>query len=437
MGSRVEKVAVADLVPGLYVDRLDRPWTETPFPFQGFLIRDEDQVDTLRRYCKHVYVDLLKSDEVAEAERVTTVVDARKVDRTVPEALRATVPNLRAAEARRVAAPGATGTALGRPARSYERAHSVEQEVAVAEHIHAEAMHAARELILRLLEEGRLDLELARETVEPMMGSVLRNPDALIWLTRIKEHDDHGYQHAVACSVWGMAFARHLGLAQGAIYEVGLGCLLHDVGNTRLNGAMLDRHGSLTTTERAAMQEHVQHGLDILGAVRGITPRVMDVVRCHHERFDGSGYPAGMRGLEIPTFAKIAGMVDCYDALVSPRPHAQRIAPHEAIRAIYRWRGTLFQAEVVERFIQVVGAFPVGSLVQLNTGAVGAVIAQNEARRLRPRLMLLLDQEQRPLPRPHLVDLMHDEPWRETQQFWIDKHLAPGAYGIDPRRLSL
>jgi HD-GYP domain-containing protein (c-di-GMP phosphodiesterase class II) len=428
LGSKVEKIATTSLEPGLYVERLDRPWTETPFPFQGFLIRDQAQIEELRRHCEYVFVDLQKSDELPEDRRVTTVVDARRAVQTVPDAARFTT---------RVAALAGGAEPARPPARSYQCTRSVEQEVAVAERVHADAMHAARALIVRLEEGGRLDAALARDTVAPMLASVLRNPDALIWLMRIKGHDVHGYQHAVACAVWGLAFARHLGLAQDAMYEVGLGCLLHDVGNTRVPVALLDKHGALTPDELAEVRAHVEHSLDIIGPVRDITPRVMEMVRCHHERFDGSGYPRGLRAEEIPTFAKIAGIVDSYDALVSPRPHAKRVTPREAVRAIYGWRGTLFQAEVVERFIQVVGAFPVGSLVELNTGAVGAVIAQNETLRLRPRLLLLLDPQKRALPQTRIVDLMHDEPWRDARRFWIDDHVAPGAYGIDPGELRL
>jgi HD-GYP domain-containing protein (c-di-GMP phosphodiesterase class II) len=168
----------------------------------------------------------------------------------------------------------------------------------------------------------------------------------------------------------------------------------------------------------------------------GITPRIMELVKHHHERFDGSGYKEGMKGGSIPTFAKIAGMVDTYDALVSFRSYAGERSPHEAIRYIYGLRGTLFQPEVVERFMQLVGAFPTGSVIELNTGAVGVVLAQNQ-QRLRPRVALVLDQDKQRMQSPAVVDMMYDNPWSESGQFWIDRCLQNGAYGVDPQQLGI
>ena len=143
----------------------------------------------------------------------------------------------------------------------------------------------------------------------------------------------------------------------------------------------LTKAGQLTETEWHVMRNHVDYSVTLLEGAGGITERIISMVRSHHERHDGSGYPDKLRENQIPTFAKIAGIADCYDAITSPRPYSKLRSPYEAVREIYSWRGTLFQAEVVEQFMQVVGVFPTGSLVELNTGAVAVVIAQNEADR--------------------------------------------------------
>jgi HD-GYP domain-containing protein (c-di-GMP phosphodiesterase class II) len=266
---------------------------------------------------------------------------------------------------------------------------------------------------------------------------VLRNADAMVLLSRMKRHDAYIYQHSVGAAVLGLAFARHLGLDRQAIQEVGLGCLLFDVGKTQLPGELLYKAGALSAAERRVAMAHVDYSLEILERTDGVTERVLGLVRSHHERFDGSGCPAGLRGNQIPTFAKIAGVVDCYDALISERPYAARRTPYEAVREVYAWRGTLFQPEVVERFMQVVGAFPVGSLVELNTGAVGVVVAQNEVRRLRPRLMILTDAAKRRLAAFQSVDLLMDEGWNDAGKVWIERPLDAGAHGIDPDELYI
>jgi hypothetical protein len=161
------------------------------------------------------------------------------------------------------------------------------------------------------------------------------------------------------------------------------------------------------------------------------------MVHSHHERYDGSGYPEGLKANQIPTFAKIAGMVDCYDAITSIRPYGAQRSPYQAVREIYSWRNTLFQSEVVEQFMQVVGVYPTGSLVELSSGAVGVVIAQNESRRLRPRVMLVLDERKKRLRHFEIVDLLNDNQWHNVEKLSVEKCLEPGAYGIDPQELYL
>jgi HD-GYP domain-containing protein (c-di-GMP phosphodiesterase class II) len=422
VNSILERMPTSNLKVGLYVERLDRPWTETPFLFQGFYIHDHHEIEQLKHYCQYVYVDALKSSEPplhsGKNEEGVRHTAANTPDPVYP--ISHTTP------------PGTR-----RKCEVYVKTRPVEREISAAGKAHADASRVAASIITGLRLEGRLDVDLVRQTVEPMMESMLRNPDALIWLSRMRRHDSYIYEHSVNCSIWGMAFARHLGLDKGSIYEVGLGCMLFDVGKTRLPRALLAKPGKLTPDEWRVVQGHIAYGISILEDTGDLSAGIIDMVRSHHERFDGSGYPSGLQGDQIPTFAKIAGMVDCYDALVSQRPYASQRSPHEAMRELYAWRGGLFQPEVVERFMQVVGVFPTGSLVELNTGSVGVVIAQNDIRRLRPRIMLLLGNTKQRLPDFKIVDLLHDPPWDNAKEFWIDKGLEPGAYGIDPQQLYL
>ena len=209
-----------------------------------------------------------------------------------------------------------------------------------------------------------------------------------------------------------------------------------DVGKTQLPLTLLLKPGPLDEKEWKLARSHVDLAGGIIRGMDGMTPRVMELVQSHHERFDGSGYPDKLKGHAIPVFAKIAGIVDTYDALVSFRPYAGERPPHEAMRYIYGLRGTLFQDEVVVKFMQVVGAFPTGSVVELNTGAVGVVLAQNP-QRLRPRLALVTDEAKRRMSTPAVVDMMYDSPWSDTGKFWIDRCLQNGAYGIEPQQLGI
>ncbi|HEV7163844.1 MAG TPA: HD domain-containing phosphohydrolase [Gammaproteobacteria bacterium] len=391
--SKLIKVPVDDLRIGMYVDQLDRPWTETRFMYQGFFIQNQETLQELARVSRYVFVDAERN--VAENKT--------------------------------------------QPAKSIERypvTQTVEREITVAKAIHREATVAAKTIFTQMLQSGRLDVDLARETVNPMLDSMMRNPNALIWLTRMKQHDSYIFSHALNTSIWGLAFARHLGMEKDEIYEVGLGCLLMDVGKTQLPLTLLLKPGPLDEKEWKLARSHVDLAGGIIRGMDGMTPRVMELVQSHHERFDGSGYPDKLKGHAIPVFAKIAGIVDTYDALVSFRPYAGERPPHEAMRYIYGLRGTLFQDEVVVKFMQVVGAFPTGSVVELNTGAVGVVLAQNP-QRLRPRLALVTDEAKRRMSTPAVVDMMYDSPWSDTGKFWIDRCLQNGAYGIEPQQLGI
>ena len=391
--SRLIKVPVNDLRIGMYVDQLDRPWTETRFMYQGFFIQNQETIEELARVSSYVFVDADRNAAESKSQPVKTV-------------------------------------------ERYPVTQTVEREIVVAKTIHREATTAAKTIFTQMLQSGRLDVELARETVSPMLDSMMRNPNALIWLTRMKQHDSYIFSHALNSSIWGLAFARHLGMERDEIYEVGLGCLLMDVGKTQLPLTLLLKPGPLSEEEWKLARSHVSLSKSILRGMEGVTPRIMDMVQGHHERYDGSGYPEAKKGAGIPTFAKIAGLVDTYDALVSFRPYAGERPPHEAARYLYSLRGTQFQDEVVVKFMQVLGAFPTGSVVELNTGAVGVVLAQNQ-QRLRPRLALVLDDAKRRLSAPAVVDMMYDNPWSDSAKFWIDRCLQNGAYGVQPEQLGI
>ena len=390
--SKVQKVMVGDLKIGMYVDRLDRPWTETRFMYQGFFIQNEETLEELRSVCRFVFVDGNRDSGV------------RPTARTAGERYPVTQP--------------------------------VEREIVRAKAIHKEATAASKAIFTQMLQSGRLDVDLARDTVTPMLDSMMRNPNALIWLSRMKQHDSYIFSHALNTSIWGMAFARHLGLEHDEIYEVGLGCMLFDVGKTQLPLTLLLKPSPLTEEETKLERSHVASSLAILRGMDGITPAIMELVKHHHERYDGSGYSQGLKGAAIPLYAMIAGLVDTYDALVSFRAYAGERSPHEAIRYLYGLRGTLFAPDVVERFMQLVGAFPTGSVIELNTGAVGVVLAQNQ-QRLRPRVALVLDQDKQRLDSPAVVDMMYDSPWSDSGHFWIDRCLQNGAYGVEPTQLGI
>jgi len=164
---------------------------------------------------------------------------------------------------------------------------------------------------------------------------------------------------------------------------------------------------------------------------------VLDMVSHHHERHNGAGYPHRLRGEQIPIFARIAAVVDCYDAITSQRSYAQPIAPSRAIKMLYDWRDIDFQAEIVEEFIQAIGIYPAGTLVELSSGEVAVVVAEYRTRRLRPQVMVLLDAHKKPLEEPHFIDLLHQGEDADGTALEIVGSLEAEAYGIDMAAIRL
>jgi HD-GYP domain-containing protein (c-di-GMP phosphodiesterase class II) len=419
MSAVAGKVSTQDIVLGMYIAKLDRPWLETPFLFQGFRITDEKEIRELQRYCDHVFVEHPEPAQGSRAPPPALVAPekrgwwpfrlpfARRQKRAAPEAEPETSEQLRDLS-------------------------TVAEELPQARAIYAQAASTFGEAIDRIREGGALSAQILKDAVSPIVDSLLRNHDAMTWLARIKRADDYTYGHSISCAIYAIGFGRHLGLPKEDLQILGVGGLLLDVGKTRVSKDLLNKHEALTDAETAAVRKHVEHGVDIVSKMAGIDAAVLAMVRSHHERYDGSGYPQRLKGMDIPVFARLAGIVDFYDAVITKRPYAAPISPFDAVRELLKRAGNEFQREMVDRFIQAVGVFPDGALVELSTGEVGIVVDQNPLRRLRPKVMIVLGPDKRPKDKLVTIDLRDcpAEP-KEKNAVWIDKGLESGAYGLD------
>ncbi|MEO5341971.1 MAG: HD domain-containing protein, partial [Gammaproteobacteria bacterium SHHR-1] len=295
-------------------------------------------------------------------------------------------------------------------------------------------------LVADLQQNKDIDLQQVRAGICDMVDSVLRNPSAMMWMVELKRTDDYSYSRALGSSVWCATFGRHLGLEPAAVNQLALGGLLLDIGKTRLPPELLTKRKPLSAKERRLVHRHVNLGVRLLALEgqkqpeQGVDMQVLQMIATHHERADGSGYPQGLSNEQIPIFGRIAGLVDSFDAITSLRPYVQGgpRSAHEAISELYSLRDSRFQAELVEQFIQAVGLYPTGSLVELSSGEVGAVVAVNGLRRLRPKLMMILDSNKQPYPEFHYLDLAS-----ESRDLRISRGLPPGAYGIDMHEFFL
>ncbi|HHC71813.1 MAG TPA: HD-GYP domain-containing protein [Thiotrichales bacterium] len=395
------KVEVADLQVGMYVSRLDRPWIETPFPLQGFFIRSFRDVQNLLPYCQHVYVDVIRGKPPVPREDPLAPRSSERGNGS------ASVP-VRPLKIRRDVYPDTQP--MRRELRQAQRAH--------------------RRLV-RLLSRwgdtppGDEQIPQIQKAVEEVVESVVRNPDALLWLARIQRHSDALFGASARSAVWALVFGRHLGLSPQALEALSLGVLLADVGMTALPGSV--RHSNIIIPD-AELRSHVALGLERLEGVEGIDSVALSVVAAHHERFDGSGYPKGLRGDEISYLAKVAGIAMYFDELLHP-VRGRGITSSQAMEQLYRERDRLFQEQLVSEFIQAIGIYPVGSLVELNTGEIGMVLEQDREHRLQPTILLLFDAGGGRRRRLTTVNL-HEQRNDETP-VQIQRAVEPGTLDID------
>ena len=415
---------------GMYVAQLDRPWLDTPFLFQGFYIRSKDEIDEIKAHCEHVYV----SRESVLSEEATATPPA-KSENAGKQALK------RRFEFRGPAKQSNPPTEEPNPEHStiiHPETATLKEEMSTAAGVQKHAITAVKEVMAGLKSSGNLDLERVETTVTPMVDSVLRNPAALACLMRLHMKDNYLYHHSLASSVWATILGRQIGLSREDLVVVGLGAMLLDVGKTLIPDEILSKPDKLNADELKVMRKHVELGLGILQKSGKVDPRVLDMVAHHHERYNGTGYPAGHSGNDIPVFGRIAGIVDAYDAMITPRPYAKLMSSYDALRKLRVLADVEFQAEIVEQFTRAIGVFPTGTLVELSTGEVAIVTRQNRIRRLRPEVMVIMGADKELLDDFRIVDLNEETVAAAGEQsLWIEHGLPPGSHGIDPTEFYL
>jgi HD-GYP domain-containing protein (c-di-GMP phosphodiesterase class II) len=395
-----KQVTVGELQFGMFVAELDRPWTETPFMFQGFHLRTDKQLEALKKHCKHVFIDIERTE---------------KPDPRPPKA--------------EFKIRGQT---------KYQETVRVEVEYHAATQLYSRSVAKVDELLKPVSKPGGvLEAKDVKESVTQLTDSVVRNPDAMLLVTRLRETSAAAHARALQVSIYMIVFGRFLELAREELELLGMVGLLQDVGKTRLPASLMEKNTTLTPEEAEIFKSHVQLGAEILKATPGMPPRLLELAILHHERQDGTGYPKGLKGSQIGLYGSIAAIADAFDILTAQRSKGEPLSPSAALSYLYKERGTGYHSDLVEQFIQCVGVFPVGSVVELNSGETGLVITQNLVRRLKPRVMIVLDGKGNPM-RPHkILDLDRDPKWMPEEPYRIKRTLEQTKLQVNPKELFL
>ena len=413
-----KKVDVRDLQWGVFVSELDRPWIETPFLFQGFELSTPKELEHLKKHCKYVYIDTdlgpdikIKSGnrEMLQRMRILEEQD-RQIARSVRELAEKSLPRHKR--------------------KPYEDLTTFEDELITAREIEKETRSVIQDM-LQDAEKGALDLTRASKAVENMSRSTMRNPDALMCLSQLKDVSEYAALHSMRATILALAFGRHLVYTKDELHTLGMGALLHDIGMAKVPKEILEKNGALNDAEFEQVRKHVFWGSEMVMSAGDASPMTIGFIEQHHERHDGSGYPYQRQDKMIATDGAIGAIIDVYDAITSDRGYAGGLSAEDALRKLYEWRHKDFNAALVEDFIKCMGIFPIGSLVELSTGSIGVVVTINRSRRLKPKVAVVLTPSKTPYSHTMLIDLM-DSAASHDRELKIKRVLPAGSFGINP-----
>ena len=272
----------------------------------------------------------------------------------------------------------------------YQNTLTIEDEIEEAKKIHQELQDSISWSLDNFQNSQHLKLGLIRESTRKLVECILRNSDALFLLSRLRDSSSYASTDCIDAAILAALFGRHMGLTKQELNTLALGVLLRDIGKSKVPSAVIEKQSKLAPAEIKLIQKHVQFSLNILSTA-DVDTEILTIIESHHERFDGKGYPQNRPEAEVSVFAKMASIVDAYDAMTHNRPYRKALPVRKAMDVLHKQRGRRYQPELVDEFAYCLGDYPTGSMVVLNTGQAGIVISQNEISRLQPKVLIFRD----------------------------------------------
>ncbi|MCP9439967.1 MAG: DUF3391 domain-containing protein [Nitrospira sp.] len=378
--SELKHISIDDLTPGMYVVGVDVPWYRTPFLRHKRLIDTVTTIDTMRRCgIRTVTIDPRKGKDVVAKASIDDESNQSDGETVAPDPLD-TSPD---------------------PADS-------------ANALYLAAEEAIERMFEQLMQGGPPPSAVAKAAVADIMRWILNDREAVMTqlaLRKIKRFDHSLAAHALDTCILSLAVSVEYGLDRTAQLLLGTGALLHDVGYLRLPRNLVRNRHECTGQERALLEQHPRLGMTVLAECDEVHDEVKRIVAEHHERMDGSGFPDRRGGHDISRLAQIVGIVDWYDGMVSRRGGRPAMLPNDAVRRLFlSGKEGRFDTTLIETTVRIVGVYPIGSLVLLNTGEQAIVIGLNPESRLKPKVLIIKGPRGEAYLKPHRVDLAAPSP---------------------------
>lgn len=361
------KVNVGDLQNGMYVTELDRPWVGTPFMFQGFLIETDEELEQLKSLCIFVIVDETQS-------KVAVGSVGKPADDSGTPSKTDSVPKLPI-------------QSVGRPPKT---------RASVQENIGQMLTNAKSGEPIDIKESQKIVARLVQQST---------NHNLMMQMSNLRNRQDRNAGHALNTAILAIAFGKHLGHSEERLNYLGLGAILHDIGKARIPNEILNKTGKLTDEEMTLVKRHPNDGYEMLMAADKVPDEVLNMVRHHHERVDGSGYPTGIKGNDVPLSVGIISLADAYETLTTDNPYQPALTPVQAQQRLRTTGTESFGKDLLQDFMRFMGLYPIGSVVKLSSGDIAVVFSADPKTRMRPLIILVRDEKGVEI-RPHrLVNL--------------------------------
>jgi putative nucleotidyltransferase with HDIG domain len=303
-------------------------------------------------------------------------------------------------------------------------------DMATIRRLYTDAVSVASDVWDSAATEHQPDTSVARTMIDGLAHAVTQNRTALVALTALKEYDNYTFTHMVNVSILTMGQARGLGIEGPLLREFGFAGLMHDIGKVRTPPEILNKPDKLTDIEFAIMKRHTLDGAEILRKTTGIPALAPIVAFEHHLRLDGTGYPdVARRSLNLGTM--LCTISDVYDAMRSQRRYQQAFPTDRILQVMQRDDGIQFDRHLVRRFVQMLGIYPAGNLVRLDTGEIAVVVRAYAPDPYRPQVRVLFDRHGTRLTRTYDIPLWETHAGMELPPS-IKGPLNPAEYGLDP-----
>lgn len=383
------KLHVYELQLGMFVSQLEIPWQDSPFLLEGFDLKTQADIKAVQDVCDYVYIDTARQKQVHGA----ALTKSSKLEKKI----------------------------------AFNQAFKESQKT----------FQQTTNLVKTLMDDVRfgntLNTEAAKVAVADCVDRIIENADTMLLLTQLKNQDEYTSQHSLNVCLLAVMLGRYQKMSVVELNNLGICGLLHDMGKIKVPLEILNKPGKLTADEMGVMKMHTTWGRDIVMSARNVFPGAVDVAYGHHEQLDGGGYPRGMKASGIAKYTRMVAIVDAYDAITSNRVYQKGRLHLEAVNILTNNRNSHFDSNFVIQFIDCIGIYPVGNLVEMTNGEVGVVIERNSQNKTRPKILLLLDaQKQRQQNR--VINLATEERDQVDEVYRIYRVLHSDDYGIDLKK---